>query len=86
MSTLYGHAFAVNRYQKYTGTVHFMYHSDYFDTQIERAYDAENKPKALYRARIKDDAFCVGESLTNIKYTVKLYKSEGPEYFKEAKI
>ena len=77
---VYGGKFAVNRYERYQGTVDWKEHCVYFKVKIYRAYHKDSgKPCALYAAFPADDIMpkwhmdcnLVAESLDTIKTLVK---------------
>lgn len=79
-TTYKGTPFALNRLEKYHGGVVFKEHSIYFGNRLFRAYDLQNKPKALYLIEIgyrhTPLLGIVGESLDTVKRSYKEYETE----------
>lgn len=84
MTTWFGTQFTVNRAKRYRLEVHWMYHSDYMQHTIARAYTGD-KARALYRSKIGEEEYLVGDSLTEIKNVIRLYKTQGRDFFQEVK-
>lgn len=77
-----GTEFAINRLNKYWGTVITKVHSTYYGNCLARYYDTQtDKPRALYVIHTEDPetgepAHIVGESLAMVKWTYKEWIKE----------
>lgn len=84
MTTWFGTPFSCKRAKKYKPEVSWKYHSDYMQQAIARAFSGE-KPRALYRSKIGEEEYLVGDSLMEIKNVIRLFKTQDREFFQEAK-